>query len=104
MNAHLTEIQKVEYAIRAEREAETRDILKSKKRFKKFFQNLPVRLSKANVREMTIAALCTAAALKRPGMPEKERLEAAEEAVLRAAFEFYKDERRQRQAPRSKAA
>lgn len=84
--------------------AAAREILKPKKRFEKFFQNLPVHLSKANVREMTIAALCTAEALKRPGMPDEERFEAAESAVLRAAFTFYPDERRRRQAMKRKAA
>ena len=83
--------------------AERREFLKPKKRFEKFFQNLPT-LSKANAREMTIAALCTAEALRRCGMTDKERLRHAETIVLNGASNFYLKESLQRQALRHKAA
>ena len=87
-------------------EAERREFLKPKKRFEKFFQELPVRLSKATRREMMIAALCTAEALRGYRMPDQERLKRAEMTVLHFTFGFYLDEheRRQRQAPKRKAA
>lgn len=85
-------------------EAERREFLKPQKRFEKFFQNRPLTLSKARVREMTIAALCTAEALRGCGMTDKERLARAETIALNGASNFYFEEYLQRQALRHKAA
>ncbi len=85
-------------------EAERREFLKPTKRFEKFFHNLPVSLSKACRREMTIAALCTAEALRRHGVPDKERLERAEMTVLNVTFGLYLKERDGRRESKRKAA
>lgn len=84
-------------------EAERREMLKPKKRFETYFRSLPVVLSKAKVREMTIGALCAAKVYRKFGLSGEKLMRSAETVGLEVGFDSFIDDSRQRKAIRRRS-